>query len=251
MITVDWSQFKVFVDDRSLSVQFVELSDSYLLAAFDGTFRLDSIIAKSDPRNEPQIEFEDGGYKANGNKKLGEPKDSDGSPLQRVKITTAGWHYQLHGIEFSTSLLTPYSKKEDGSDYGYTTVKCYDADGNQLTDQAACDANAVKTVIDWEPTHDLEIIGGMVKQVDAPAEDVRVWVIGVPDVPVEYGGSKPFAVNVNMKFMGKEEGVKVDGRAPKFLSYNAVIHTSKLRLIFKHPAGLKHQMHMIFELFKA
>ena len=28
------------------------------------------------------------------------PKDSDGSPLQRIKVTTTGWHYQLQGLEF-------------------------------------------------------------------------------------------------------------------------------------------------------
>jgi hypothetical protein len=77
-----------------------------------------------------------------------------------------------------------------------------------------------------------------------------LWVIGVPDVPAIYGGSKPFCTNVNIKYAGLEEGVKVDGRAPKFMPYDATNHTNKLRLIFRHPAGFKHKLCMIFELFK-
>ena len=49
----------------------------------------------------------------------------------------------------------------------------------------------------------------------------------------------------------EEEGVKVDGRAPKYMTYNATYHTTKLRLVFRHAAGYKHKMHMVFELFKA
>ena len=60
-----------------------------------------------------------------------------------------------------------------------------------------------------------------------------------------------FVINTNLKYIGVEEGVKVDGRAPKYMTYSATYHTTKLRLIFRHSAGFKHKMHMIFELFKA
>lgn len=187
------------------------------------------------------------------------PRDSDGSLLQRIKVTTSGWHFQLHGIEFETSKLSSiHSKKVDNTDYGFTTAKFYEdvegvetlITGEDLT-QEYLDANCIKTVIDWEATHDLEIIGGTVKQKSIPSEDLRVWVVGVPDVPAEYGGSKPFVINANLSFIGLEEGIKVDGRAPKFMTYSATYHTNKLSLIFRHSAGFKHKLHMIFELFKA
>lgn len=248
-----WNEFKATCAARNMAMQWREVKKVYWIIAFDGPFQYECVLRIDDPANADQLDFETNFKNApTTNAKIDNtPKDSDGSPLQRVKITTSGWHYQLHGLEFSTSLLTPYSKKDDGSDYGFTTVKCYDAAGNQLTTQAACDTGAVKTVIDWEPNHDIELIGGMIKQIQAPTEDVRIWVIGVPDVPVQNGGSKPFATNINMKFIGIEEGVKVDGRAPKYLTYSPTYHSSKIRLVFKHPAGLKHSMHMIFELFKA
>lgn len=247
---VDWATLKEFVTSRGLSVQWLDFGDVYKLVALDSYFALETTVKKTDPVNADQADFE-ANFKANGNKKIAEPRDSDGSPLQRVKITTSGWHYQLHGLEFSTSSLTIESKKEDGTNFGFTTIKCYDTENNLLTTQEQCDASAVKTIIDWEPNHDLEVIGGMVKQAVAPTEDIRIWVVGVPDVPVQYGGSKLFAANINLKYMGQEEGVRVDGRAPKYLVYNSVYHSNKLRLILKHPAGHKHPLHMIFEIFKA
>jgi hypothetical protein len=97
----------------------------------------------------------------------------------------------------------------------------------------------------------LEIIGGFLKQLSAPTDDIRLWVIGVPDVAEAYGGSKPFVVNINLKYIGLEEGVRVDGRAPKYMSYSATYHTNKIRMMIRHPAGVKHKLCMIFELFKA
>lgn len=180
------------------------------------------------------------------------PKDSDGSPLYRAKITTSGWSYQMHNVEFKTAQLDSiYSKKQDGTDFGFTTIKCYDANDNQLSSQDDCDSLATKTVIDWEPTHDYEVIGGNFKQSVVPTSNVRIWVIGVPDIPANYGGSKLFVTGVNLKYLGLEEGVKVDGRAPKYLTYNATYHTSKLRFILKHDTGYKHDVQVMLEIFKA
>lgn len=186
------------------------------------------------------------------------PKDSDGSPLQRIKITTTGWHYQLHGIEFETSKLNSlYSKKPDNTDFGFGVMKFYkDVSGSEVEitgddlNQTFLDANCIKTIVDWEPTHDVELIGGCLKQKTIPTQDVHLWVVGVPDISEQYGGSKPFVVNVDLAYIGLEDGVSVDGRAPKYLTYNATNHTSKIRMIFRHPAGFNHKLHMIFELFK-
>jgi hypothetical protein len=183
---------------------------------------------------------------------LDTPKDTDGSPLQRIKVTATGWSYQLHGVEFKTSQLSSiHSKKADGTDFGFANIKCYDSDNDLIETQELADTDCVKTVIDWEPTHDYEIVGGMFKLASLPEVDVRLWVIGVPDVPVEYGGSKEFVTSVNIKYIGLEEGVRADGRASKYLAHNAQYHTNKMRLVLKHPAGYKQDFQMIFEIFKA
>lgn len=255
-----WCDFRDMCVARNLSMQWKEVKKVYWLIAFDGPFQFECVLRIDDPANNDQIEFETN-YKnaVTTNKKIEAPKDSDGSPLQRVKITTTGWHYQLHGVEFETSKLNSiYSKKVDGTDYGFSSIKFYELVNGVETEitganlnQTYLDSNCIKTIMDWEPTHDLEIIGGMLKQKEIPGSDVRLWVIGVPDVPEVAGGSKPFAVNINLAFIGIEEGVKVDGRAPKYLTYNATYHTSKLRIMLRHPVGFKHKMNMIFELFKA
>jgi hypothetical protein len=187
------------------------------------------------------------------------PKDSDGSPLQRIKITTTGWHYRLHGVEFETSKLSSIEEnKASGAAFGFTALKFYKLDNGSEVEitggdlnQTFLDANCVKTVMDWEPTHDYEILGGLLKQIEKPTENVRVWVVGVPDVPEAYGGSKEFVTNVNMLYIGDLDGVKVDGRAPKYLTYSSSLHTNKMRLIVRHSVGFKHKIMMVFEIFKA
>jgi len=185
-------------------------------------------------------------------------RDSDGAVLSRAKITTTGWHYQIQGVEFETSKLDSlHSKKADNSDYGFTVMKFHELisgveteiTGNNLNQQYL-DANCIKTLMDWETNYDIEILGGMLKQATATTEDIRLWVIGVPDVPEAYGGSKSFVTNVNLKYLDGT-GVKVDGKTAKYLTYSAQNHTSKIRLIFRHPVGCNHKLLMIFELFKA
>lgn len=257
MKKVEWAPFKSFVQARTLSIQFIELTDKYWMRANDGPFELECELLKSPSDTTDLLDFENN-FKALGNKKL-DPRDSDGSALNRTKITTTGWHYQLHGIEFETSKLNSlYSKKVDNTDYGFSTIKFYkDVSGveTEITggdlNQTFLDANCIKTVIDWEPTHDLEMIGGTLKQKTSPTQDVHLWVVGVPDVAEAYGGSKPFVVNIDLAYIGLEEGVSVDGRAPKYMQYSATYHTTKLRLIFRHAVGFNHKLHMIFELFKS
>lgn len=256
MIQVDWITFKQIIITKEIAIQYVEGVQFYTLLAFDGPMQLFCRIEKEN--NEDQIDFE-ANYKSGANKKLSIPKDSDGSPLQRIKITTSGWHYQLHGLEFETSKLNSlYSKKVDNTNYSFGNLKFYESiDGieTEITgdnlNQSYLDSSCIKTIMDWEPTYDLEIIGGMLKMNTSPNEDLRMWVVGVPDVPEAYGGSKSFAVNVNLKYVGIEEGVKVDGRAPKYLTYNATYHTNRIRMIFRHSAGFKHNLMMVFEIFKA
>lgn len=184
------------------------------------------------------------------------PRDSDGSPLQRTKITSTGWHYQLHGVEFTTSKLDSIeSKKNDGSSWNFTTMKFYKlVDGSEVEitgddlNQTYLNTNCIKTIIDWEPNFNIDIIGGMLEQISSPTEDVRLWVVGVPDVSAANGGSKEFVSNVNLKFV---DSIMIDGKTPKYLAYNATYHTSKFRLIFRHTAGYQHKMNMLFQIFKA
>ena len=186
---------------------------------------------------------------------LGQPeRDSDGALISRTKVTETGWQYHMQGVEFTTSTIGssthPYNHDEQGNNLGFASVKLYDDQDQEITTQIDADTNCVKTIIDWEPTYDYEVIGGALKM-DAPTLlDVRVYVIAVPDIPKIYGGSKDFISSINMKYIASGDKVEADGRASKRLYYDAVNHTNKMRIILKHPAGAKCNFLMSFELFK-
>jgi hypothetical protein len=185
------------------------------------------------------------------------PRDSDGSPLSRAKVTQTGWHYRLHGIEVETSVISSvYEKKADNSNFYFSSLKFFkDVSGTETEitgddlNQTFLDSNCIKTQLDWEPTHDYELVGGMLQQQAVPSSSVRLWIVGVPDVPAAYGGSKEFVTNIDLKFFS-DKGIILDGRAPKFLAYSATYHTNKMRFVFRHNAGFKHKIHINMEIYK-
>lgn len=71
---VEWEVFKDFVDQRSLSIQWLDLENQYWLKAFDGNFSLECFLDK------PLAENFETNYKSLGNKSpklkvLSEPAD--------------------------------------------------------------------------------------------------------------------------------------------------------------------------------
>lgn len=183
--------------------------------------------------------------------KIDQPKDNDEAIITRPKAAKAGWTYFLNPVEFTTSKLdSVHSKKHDGNNRSNATYKIYDANDVEIT-AVENESNAVKTVVDYEPTHDYEIIGGQLQQHTKPATNIRLWVVGVPDVPENYGGSKEMVGGVNLKFIDPTDKVNADGRVSKYMAYSSTYHTNKLRLILKHNPGIQHEVMMIFEMFKA
>ena len=178
--------------------------------------------------------------------------DSENAQFFLPKYAPAGWSYEAHPIEFKTSTLSSiYSKDESLNDYGFSTIKFYDTMGAELTTQNDIDANCVKTVVEWEPTVDYLIIAGRMFWVDTITTDVRVWVIGVPNLTYAQGGSRRFVGGVNLKFIKEKSGLTTDGRAPKRLNYNATYHTSKFKYIIRHAAGDKIDFQLIHDIYKA
>ena len=176
------------------------------------------------------------------------PKDADGSIIQRPKAAKAGWSYQLHGVAIKTSDLSGfYNKNDSESDLGFTTIKLYNSSGTEITDQSTADTDCVKTVIDWCTNHEMEIIGGALYQSTPPDSDLYFWckaAPGIANIMFVQGG-------VNLKLVGSGGIVNADGRASKYMHPTVPVSgINKFRLTFKHAAGVKHEMQMLFELFK-
>lgn len=237
-IKTTWSYLKSFIESRNVSIQYVETDSSYDLVASDDYFVLSTWLSKNPSDTTDLLDFETN-YKPTANKPK-EPKDSDGSPLQRIKITKQSWTQFNAFIEFQASNpVVQHSKTKTMVD-GWATVKCYklvDSAYVECSDASDALANCVRTVLDWEPDCDYEIIGGEIRALDRPTSNFRVRVVAVPDVPYNSGGSKVMGSGVNLKFYNSREAVHADGRTVKLLSYNAVYHTNKIRFIADHAQG--------------
>jgi hypothetical protein len=186
-----------------------------------------------------------------------QPVAIDGvTPTADGRLTTRGTVAQVgkHRMRCVTFYTADPSKldntKPDGvTDYGDMTLKCYDVNGAEIT--AAPYTAVVKTVLDFEPLHNYEIIGGEVSVPptlkDGTSDAWFASCVGVPDVPAELGGSVDFVNNVNLEAF---DGIlDIDGRATTYLTYSAAYHTNKVRFIFRHPAGDSRRFQIFLELF--
>lgn len=249
MITMpaqSWTDFKNLVTTKKLIPQYSDTIHSYEIYATEGIYVWTIGLPKG---SSDATDFENN-YQANYNKPV-ETVDSDNAKIIRAKAAQAGWTYHLTSPEFETSVVgSLYHKDVSGNDLGEATLKFYDSNLNELTTQGSCDTDCVETHLIFEPSWDYEIIGGTIKSISTVTENVRVWVIAVPDIPAGSGGSKVMVQGINLKFIDSNNGVKADGRVAKYMTYNATYHTNKLKLVIKHPAGYKEKLTIMFELFR-
>lgn len=250
---VSWQILKSFAVSRSLSVQWIDLSESYYLKVFDGMFVIETEIFKSDPAGADQVDFETN-FKLTGNTNLTQ-LDSDGAGIVRMKAAKKGWSFWAIPVEITTSTLTGslYCKDSQNVDIPGITCKIYDNSNDEITTAGLAGINlsaCTKTVIDFEPQFDYEIIGGALRINSNPVVDVRLWIVGAPDIPAIYGGSKEFASGINLKFLAPDSSFEIDGRVTKFLTYNPVTHQGKMRIILKHPPGLQVNLQVTIHLYR-
>jgi hypothetical protein len=247
IVDLSWADFKTIISYKE-KVRFVDRSDFYIITYADEGGIFQTSVTKDSGNDHNDFE---NNYKSYANKKSDEQRDPDGRLYSRPTAAKAGWVYFLYPIEFATSKLNSvYCKKADDTSRTGITYKIYDASGTEITDSQN-EGNAVKTIVDFEPTHDYEIVGGQLQQHTRPTTNIRLWVVGVPDIAENYGGSKEMVGGVNLKFIDPTDKVHADGRVSKYMSYNATYHTNKLRLILKHDAGIQHEVMMILEIYRA
>lgn len=195
-------------------------------------------------------------------------KDSDGALLSRVKTTKSGWHYEPRSINFVTCKPSShYNRKHNGgsiaagTDYGDAVLRLWDASDVELVKgaeesaedfQTRVTANCTKTCLDWHPTYQLEIVGGMLQVLEPPTTDAYMWAIIAPDIPEAYGGSVPFlAGGFNLKFFKSGSIEHYDGRSAKLINPDFVYNSSKFRIVVKHEPGVQIGIQVYFEHFRA
>ena len=247
----DWSWFKVLITVKVLQVQYEQDAQTYSIYGYDGFEKLactiwrgtvpSSIIMSgySQAQNDADLADFEAGAKVTANKTV-EPRAKDGRMTVRTSMSNRGICYVRR--VFSLYTATPASihniNPVTDASWGDLTMVMYDADG----DVTAVPAEAVKTVLDWEPTYDYEMISGSIdldRSLQGGTTDAWfISAIGVPHYPPQYYGSIPFVSEVNLEAV-EERRVSVDGRAVQLMAYNygGAPHTNLMRFIFKHPAG--------------
>lgn len=254
MRLTSWSTFKtICITRKNLSLQYTDLGDSYLILGPDAngiTWKIDLAKKLEDGSDNPDATDFLATVESACNQAIVQ-LDSDKAVMSRVKVAPSGWNFQFRGIEFVTSTVGSLVNKDaDMADLSDVTLKLYNTNGDLITDGPTALTDCVKTIVDVEPPYDIYVAGGKLRMITAPTEDIRLSVIGVPDIPVGSGGSKPFIQNINLKYVPVTEGVNADGRAAKWLQYNATYHTNKIRFILNHPAGFAHPIAIFIEIYK-
>jgi hypothetical protein len=176
------------------------------------------------------------------------PKDSDGSPIHRLRAAKAGWKAQFHSMRIVTSKTDGVrSKHRDGTDIGFASYTMKDINGDTTTVEADC----VETIINWEPTHDMEIVGGQLFQKASATAEVWLWVTAAPHIPEAYGGNIAF-IEGGVCLEDIESGgvVDFDGRVAKYIAYDPINHSGRFEICLKHPAGHQHKCTIVFEFFR-
>lgn len=248
-IKLDWANFKTQLDN-GLPYRYFSIDNTYFIYAVDGNFEYETAIIQDD--GDDQADFEDN-YQDSAFTTFTQ-FDTDGANIVRTKAAKKGWSFWAVPFEITTSTLdTLYAKTSDDSDISWITCKIYNGSDVEITTPGIAGANlltCVKTVIDFEPTFDFEIIGGALRINSNPSSDIRLWIVGAPDIPAQYGGSKEFASGINLKFMAPDSSFDIDGRVTKFLKYDANTHQGKMRVILKHPAGTQVNMQIVVHLYR-
>lgn len=250
---VSYPTLKAFALARGLSVQAYVEDSTYVIFAIDGQLSLKTRIPKSD--SDPSADQTD--YEANlapgSNRPLDPPRDSDNMTISRNKVTKTGWTFNRANIKFETSKPGLRYKSDGLVDLPGVTLKLFNAAGTDITAEAqsVLDTDCVRTQLDFEPPYNNEIIAGSLVLLNVPIGEMFLWVVGVPDIPAAYGGSKEFVTGEALHMLGPKQILEIDGRASKPLTYSAVYHTNKIRATIRHDAGEKVKMQMTYQQFKA
>lgn len=263
--TYTWANWKLVYAVKGSLFQYEDDGTLYTIWTYDGIDThtcqiwkgaVPNLTIETYTQNQndiDKVDFENN-FKALGNQALTQ-SDTDGAQIVRNKAARKGWTYCSLPFEFETSKLsdTLYAKDFQGNDRTFITMKVYDGDDNEVTEPGLANINLttiVKTVIDFEPHYDFEIVGGELRTLTTIADDLRLWLVAVPDIPANMGGSKEMGGGINLRYLAPGNVFAVDGRVTKFAAYNAIYHTNKIRLIFKYPAGLTEALQITVELYK-
>ena len=203
-----------------------------------------------------------------------EPKDPEGRAYNREVITLPEFHYSPRSLDFYTCKYNSlYNRSHycgvsgndatiDGSvDLGDGVMKFYDATNTLLVKgaeesneefQIRLTAGCVKTVVEFEPTFDYDVVGAKLQVRNSPTDRAYFWFVAAPDVPAEYGGNVVFmGGGMNLHFFSEVETFYCDAKTVSHVVHDAVYHSGKLAAIVKHNVGVQIGIQLILKFYSA
>lgn len=195
------------------------------------------------------------------------PKDPDGRPQFRRIVTRPAWYYSPHSLDWTTSkYLSLYNRDhtgagiDDGTDMADAWMQFFDDSDTELTKgaeetpaefQARLDTDCVKTVVMFEKEESFDLQGAFLYIQNEPVDRAYLWCIFAPDIPYEYGGSKPFmGRGMNLQMIVAKEQHYFDAVSASTITPDPVYHSGKIGMYIKHAAGAKIGIQIVFVMYE-
>jgi hypothetical protein len=172
---VTWSIFKSVVDERSLSIQWIDIDDHYYMKVIDGNFILDCKLHKSGPDTASVEDFEDN-YKTVGNRS---PKGEVKTQFERDDLTIKIARIKETIVDGTArvELLVPGTPGTTEGRYlagGYGMLNSFDPD-----DHLTCTVEDIDRMIAWTVALTIN------PAAEEPVSDATVQAMGdYPSYPV-------------------------------------------------------------------
>lgn len=185
--------------------------------------------------------------------KIEQTFDADGAAMSRKKITDKGDHYQSRFFIFETSTKDSIScKGYDGVDTGEATIKFFDKNDTDITDQTqeTLNAECVRTEVDLKPPFDFKVMKGQIT-LDHETSDKAAFLFCrlAPLLGSTYG-EKDMIHGLPLRSLKAGEWKLFDGEAPKPIVQALFQGTPNFRKRVWHSPGSQITVIAEFILFK-
>lgn len=194
-------------------------------------------------------------------------KDSYGKYYFTNSITNPSFYYSPHSLDFYTAKHKSLYNRldngagiDDGTDAGDAHLEFYDASNVELVQgetesdedyQTRLSSSCVKTIMSWEKQESFDVAGALLHIEKKPVGRAYLWVIAAPDIPYEYGGSKPFmGRGMNLQMMSIYTSHYFDAKTSKTVTPDPVYHSGKVNAVIKHSAGEQIGIQLIYILYE-
>ena len=133
----------------------------------------------------------------------------------------------------------------DAGDFNsWYNIKYLDSNGDETQVQNDC----VKTQLDFEALENIELGGGWLNVFTIPSPIIQhTKMIAAPDIPPESGGSFIMASNIRLT---KIEKIDIFARKVKYVAYDPVYHSGKVRFDIPHAAGQQISGELLLEVYR-